>query len=201
MSILKAEILSQVNSETARAETNIDDIIRDVLTDLSLDIDTPVKHAYCRTEVGTAIYDLSSYPEIFKKVDCVKINTGEPLKKIESLEQYQALIADETTADYDEPDSYFIHNNAVYLYPTPDAIYNLNMFATTVEADENDIDVDDVCKPAIVQGCIYRLYASKGLGANTFAQTHLQLYMQWKEKLVSFFSNRTRNGQAKYNDI
>ncbi len=201
MAISKSTILTEVNNRTARSETDIDTILRAVLLDLTLDIPALKETAYTTTTAGQAEYSLSSFPEDIRSIEVAKIDDNTPLKRLNSFKDYLALIADQTSADYDEPEYYIVYNNSIYLYPTPDDSYTLYVYGTCLELDEDEIDLPDVYQEAIIEGCCWKLYESKGLGTHPSAQAHLQNYLLLKEQLISYEIKKQGSGEVTYTDI
>jgi hypothetical protein len=105
----------------------------------------------------------------------IKISDNTPLIKI-TWKYYQELIADETSANRDEPDYFAIHGGFWYAYPTPDAIYTATLFynafvpesevidEATVNAEDNiDRYFSDIYRQALYDLTKARYLLSKGL--------------------------------------
>jgi hypothetical protein len=136
MTILKAEILAHLNSELNRSETNIDEHILEALKDLSMQDKFLWVEITVPTIIGRPYYSL---PTDYKKLMTIKIADNTPLKKI-TWQYYQELIADQTSANYGEPDYFAIHGGFWYPYPIPDAIYNATLFYNAFVPESELID-------------------------------------------------------------
>jgi len=196
MSISKSTILAELNKRTGRAETNIDSLLKAILLDLTIDFPFLRGEFYRSTEAGTPDYGVG---DTLRKVTAVKIDDKEPLKIINTWEEYQELIAEETEADRDEPTRYIIHDRILYLWPTPDGIYTLTIFSSYIERDVDSIDLEDNFEELLIQGCCFKLYESKGLGASPPAVLHLNLYKDAVDKLKRIYSESAE--RVEYTDI
>lgn len=148
MTITKAEILAHLNSELNRQDTNIDEHILEALKDLSLQDEFLWVEATVPTIIGRPYYSL---PPDYKKKLSIKIDDNNSSKLIDWGE-YQSLIADETSADRDEPDRFCIHGGFWYAYPTPDAVYTATIYynAYILESGAvDDITFEDIFRNAI----------------------------------------------------
>lgn len=85
-----------------------------------------------------------------------KIDDNRPLGKI-TWQEYQILIRDETSADYDLPNRFAIHGGFWYPYPTPDAVYTATLFynAFILESEGGTNAVDDIKFKDIYRNAIY----------------------------------------------
>jgi len=196
MSISKSTILAELNKRTGRAETNIDSLLKAILLDLTIDFPFLRGEFYRSTDPGTPDYGVG---DTLRKVTAVKIDDKEPLKIINTWEEYQQLIAEETEADRDEPSRYIIHDRILYLWPTPDAIYTLTIFSSYIERNVDTIDLEDNFEEVLIQGCCFKLYESKSLGASPPAVLHLNLYKDAVDKLKRIYSESAE--RVEYTDI
>jgi len=196
MSLSKAAILVEVNNRTGRSETDIDSILKAVLLDLTIDFPFLKGEFYRSTIAGTPDYGVG---DTIRNVELVKIDDKDPLIKINTWEEYQQLIAEETEADRDEPTRYIIHDRILYLWPTPDAIYTLTIFGSYIERNVDTIDLEDNFEEVLIQGCCFKLYESKSLGASPPAVLHLNLYKDAVDKLKRIYSESAE--RIEYNDI
>lgn len=201
MSILKANILTEVNRRCNRNLSTIDYEIRAVLIDYSLVSETVCLEAYCSTTAGVASYDLNAFPEPFRTPDAVKIDDNDPLIRIRTMNEYQALIADEGTADRDEPEAYLIYNNSIYLHPTPDTTYTLTIYASSIQMDEDSILLPDYMEEMLIEGVCYKVYEGLGQGKAVHAVPHLENYVNYKQKFLGLENRKASTGSAAYNDI
>lgn len=142
MTITKAEILAHLNKELERNETDIDEYILSALKDLSLQDDFLWLQTEVDTIVGRPYYSL---PLDYKRQITIKIDDNRPLGKI-TWKEYQVLIRDETSNDYDLPNRFAIHGDFWYPYPTPDEIYTATLFynAFILESEDGVNAVDDI---------------------------------------------------------
>lgn len=142
MTILKADILTNLNKELNRTETDIDEYILEALKDLSLQDDFLWIEATVDTIVGRPYY---SMPLDYIKLMSIKVDDENSLEKI-TWSKYQMLIANETTADREMPTKFCIHGGYWYAYPTPDAIYEMSLFYNgfILESEDGTDVVDDI---------------------------------------------------------
>lgn len=126
MTITKAEVLSHVNLELDRSETadTLKEHLLAALKWLSLEDDHLWVEANVVTIIGRPYYSL---PLDFKDMVEIKVEDDKPLSKI-TWEEYQSLIADQTSADYGLPKHYALHGGFWYPWPTPDAVYEVTIF-------------------------------------------------------------------------
>ena len=120
--ITKAEILAVVNKRLNRSETDIDEEIRSILYDISSRADFLKKEGTRNTVKSRAYY---SVPDDFKDKLVIKIDDSEPLDRI-TFAEYQQKIADDTSES--EPTDFALHDDFIWLYPTPDAVYEMTLF-------------------------------------------------------------------------
>ncbi|MGE4357514.1 MAG: hypothetical protein AB7E08_03035 [Candidatus Omnitrophota bacterium] len=200
MSILKANILAEVNNRTGRAETNIDSQIKAVLLDILLTI--PALHAEytTQTEAGQKEYDLSGIVNLGEIIS-VNIDDNLVLSNLSSFSDYKNLIADDTEANYNEPRFYLIEGNYLYLYPIPDKEYELNVVYSEIDLDVDDIKLPDKYEECLIEGCCFKTYEKLGLANRPEAQSHLALYQRLLGQLSTQYQENKFTGQIRYNDI
>jgi len=140
--ILKEEILTHLNKELNRTETDIDEYILAALKHLSLEKEFIWIETTVPTIVGRPYYSL---PLDYIKKLSIKIDDNNSLELIDWGE-YQALIANETATSRGEPTKWCIHGGFWYAYPTPDAIYTATLFynAFILESEGGVNSVDDI---------------------------------------------------------
>ena len=196
MPILKAEILAHLNKELNRTETNIDEHILEALKDLSLQDKFLWIEATVDTIIGRPYYSL---PLDYKRKLSVKIDDNNSLTLIDWGE-YQALIANETSADRGEPNRYCIHGGFWYAYPTPDAVYTTTIFYNAYVLESGA--VDDITFKNIYRNAIYaktKAQYCRSLGwvdrAKDYEVDYRQLILPPLKKLVQ---HQVR--QVNYND-
>ena len=203
MTILKAEILTHLNGELNRTETNIDQHILAALKNLSLSNEFLWVETTVPTIAGRPYYSL---PLDYIKKLSIKISTNNSLRLIDWGE-YQALIANETSADYDEPDRFCIHGGFWYPYPTPDAIYTATLFYNAIILESED-GVNAVNNIAHYFGDVFRnaintltkAYYCLSIGMKDSASTYLTIFANVDlpplEKLI-----QRQVRQVAYNDL
>lgn len=197
MSLSKSGIKTEVASRTGRSSSEISDyMIREVLVDLTLQLEGYLIYATANTIAGQANYPIRSFPELFKDVDRIKINDKKPLNRIPNWKDYLNLIAEETSSDRDEPTDFIIYADVLYLWPTPDAVYTINLWASKVEFDGDDMDIPDYFEPALVEGLCNLTYSSKGMGHLPKAVDHLNKYVNFKNALLEVEQKKASTGQA-----
>lgn len=197
MSLSKANILTEVNKRTGRAETDIDSILKAVLLDLTIDFPFLIGEFYTSTIKGQPDYSLE---DTYRKVSLVKVDDKTPLFELNTWEEYQTLIAEETESNEGEPKCWILHNRVLYLHPTPDKVYTLTIFSSYIERDVNSIDLDDNFEEVLITGCEFMLYRSKGLGTSPEAILALKLYEKQKEDLKKVYSGESAD-KIEYHDI
>ena len=142
MSILKDEILTHLNKELNRTETDIDEHILEAMKDLSLQDEFLWVETTVDTIVGRPYYSL---PLDYKSLLSVKIDDENSLELIDWGE-YQMLIANETSADRSMPTKFCIHGGFWYAYPTADIIYVCTLYynAYILESESGVNAVDNI---------------------------------------------------------
>jgi len=200
MTILKAEILTHLNGELNRTETNIDSHILAALKHLSLEKEFIWIETTVSTVVGRPYYSL---PLDYIKKLSIKISDNNSLELIDWGE-YQMLIANETSADYGEPDRWCIHGNFWYAYPTPDAVYTATLYYNAfILESENGIDsVDNIVFADIFRDTINSLtkaYYCLSKGLKDTASAYFTIYSGVNLPLVEKLVQRQVR-QVQYND-
>ena len=183
MAITKEDILTQVNSRTARRETDIDSLIRAVLLDLTIDFPFMQGEFTTDTIAGQHNYTLGEVTingkTIFiRKVTKVKVDDKGPLEKINTWQEYQEMIAEEVESDRDEPNRYIIRDGVLYVQPAPDTEYTLTLFASYIEMDADSIGLSDIFTEVLIEGVCFKLLESKGMGGSKQALVHQALYKE-----------------------
>ena len=145
MSIIKAEVLSIINSRLNRTETSIDEELRSVLYDISTRGNLLNREATRNTEAEVRYY---SVPANFKDMTELKIDNNEPLDRI-SYKQFLIVTADDTSQG--EPEQYAIQNNFIWLDPNPNKVYVMTMFYSIFHP--NNVDIIEF--PERFRECIY----------------------------------------------
>jgi len=124
--ITKTEVLNHVNKELDRSETDttLKEHLLAALKWLSLEDDFLWVETTVDTIIGRPYYSL---PLDYKDMIDIKVEDNKPLDKI-TWGEYQSLIANQTSANYDLPRRYALHGGFWYAYPTPDAEYEVTIF-------------------------------------------------------------------------
>lgn len=185
MAILKAEILAHLNKELNRTETNIDEYILAALKHLSLEKEFIWIETTVPTIVGRPYYSL---PLDYIKKLSIKVSDNNSLSLIDWGE-YQMLIADQTSADYEEPDRFCIHGGFWYAYPTADAVYTATLFynAFILESEGGVNAVDAIVFKDIYRDTINSLtkgYYCMSKGLKDTATAYFQIYRNVNLPLV-----------------
>jgi len=196
MALSKANILTQVNKRTARSETDIDSLLKAILLDLTIDFPFLKGEFYRSTIAGQPDYGVG---DTFRNVTSAKIDDKEPLIKLNTWEEYQKLIEEETESDWEEPTRWIIHDRILYLWPTPDKIYTLTIFSSYIGRDVDSIDLEDNFEEVLIEGVCFKLYESLGSGSSPQAQVHLGLYRDGSEKLKRIYSESSE--RVEYHDL
>lgn len=193
MAILKASILTQVNSRTGRGATDIDSLLKAVLLDLTIGFPFLKGEFTAPTVAGQHNYTLGEVTvngkTIFiRNVTKVKVDDKGPLRKINSWQEYQGMIAEEVESDRGEPTSYIIRDGVIYVTPSPDTEYTLTVFASYIEMDVSSIELSDIFIEVLIEGCCFKLLESLSMGGTKQALVHQALYKEAVEKLQSIHS-------------
>ena len=160
MSITKANILTFVNNNLKRAETDIDVQIQHVLDDLSREnlleeIDTSQSLVSGNTTL--------TYPTGYKELVAITLNDGtnegEPLIKIPGgFKEYRRWMEDETSADYNEPEFYAEFDSKFYLYHPADGAYTATIdYYKYHSQDVETIEFGDQFKKCINFGACFEV--------------------------------------------
>ena len=142
MTITKEEVLAHVNKELDRSETDttLKEHLLAALKWLSLEDNHLWVEATVDTIIGRPYYSL---PLDYKDMIEIKVEDNKPLGKI-TWEEYQSLIANQTSANYDLPKRYALHGGFWYAWPTPDAEYEVTIFYPNfILETEDEVEVVD----------------------------------------------------------
>lgn len=155
MTIIKEEVLAHLNLELDRSETDatLKEHLLAALKYLSLEDNHLWVESNVDTIIGRPYYSL---PLDYKDMIEIKVGDNKPLSKI-TWEEYQSLIANQTSANYGEPKQYAIHGGFWYAYQTPDAEYEVTIFYPNFVLEiEGGVDVvDDIPFKDIYREAIY----------------------------------------------
>ena len=155
MTITKTEVLAHVNTELDRNETDatLKEHLLAALKWLSLEDNHLWVEATVDTIIGRPYYSL---PLDYKDMIEIKVEDNTPLVKI-TWEEYQSLIADQTSANYGEPKQYALHGGFWYAYQTPDAVYETTLFYPnfTLETEGTVEVVDAIPFKDIYRDAVY----------------------------------------------
>lgn len=174
MTILKAEVLIVLNDRLNRNETDIDEELRWALYDLSSRDNFLMKKTDDTTSDGIAYI---SKPSNFKEMKLVRFQDSngdwsKPLEKI-SFREYLESIEGDTSED--EPEKYCFFNDLIYLFPTPDDDYSVEIWHTKYHDNDLDtIEFDEIYREAIYNGTIAKVAEKFQLDIDF--KRHMNLY-------------------------
>ncbi len=170
MSITKAAILTALNSRLLRAETNIDEHIDALLSDLSALANWPALFTSTTSDLvaGTSTITL---PTDLKSLAKVTLNDGtyesEPLGDI-TFDQYLKNQAETTSGDRDEPLQYAKKGGKLYLDPVSDGSYTATIYYYKFHGDAATILFGDEFTQCIFTGVMMKYIAAiPGLQADS----------------------------------
>ena len=185
MSILKAEILSHLNSELNRSETNIDSQILSAMKYLSLADDFCWIETELPTIVGRKYY---SMPLDYKKLMSIHLSDGDnkrPFGKI-TFNNYQRKVAlTEDSSGYGEPRNFAIHGGFWYPLPVPDAVYTAVLHYNAYVPESETIDGSAVNAVDNIDRYFSDIYRD---ALNTLTKAYYCLSKQLKEEAGAYFT-------------
>jgi hypothetical protein len=137
MAILKAEILSHLNDELNRTETDIDTHVLSAMKYLSLQDKFIWIESTVSVTAGTVYY---SMPSDYRKLMTIHLTDEKPLEEI-TWRQYRNRIADMTDEDdRDEPSCFAMHGGFWYPYPIADDTYTATLHYNAYVPESEVID-------------------------------------------------------------
>ena len=137
MAITKAAILTHLNSELNRSETDIDEHILSAMKYISLTDDFIWIEATVSVTAGTVYYSL---PSDYRKLMTIHLTDEKPLEEI-TWHQYRKRIAGRTDEDdRDEPNCFAMHGGFWYPYPIADNTYTATLHYNAYVPESETID-------------------------------------------------------------
>lgn len=183
--IIKAEILSHLNDELKRSETDIDAEILSAMKYLSLADDFCWIETELPTIVGRKYY---SMPLDYKKLMSIHLSDGEdkrPLGKI-TFNNYQRKVAwVEDSDDYNEPRNFAIHGGFWYPLPVPDAVYTAVLHYCAWVPESETIDEAEVNAVDNIDRYFSDIYRD---ALNTLTKAYYCMSKQLKDEASGFFT-------------
>jgi len=141
MAITKAAILTHLNSELNRSETDIDEHILSAMKYISLTDDFIWIEATVSVTAGTVYYSL---PSDYRKLMTIHLTDKKPLEEI-TWHQYRKRIAGRTDEDdRDEPNCFAMHGGFWYPYPIADDTYTATLHYNAYVPESETIDDETV---------------------------------------------------------
>lgn len=205
MSFTGANVLTQVNSRTNRAETEIDQELKAVLTYLSREHDLLVVSGTIAFADGDKDYNV---PTDYKDTVAIIVvdsdgRRSKPLTKI-SFEKYLARREGEIDgSNENEPLEFAVYNGVVYPWPVPNEAYTSSEHHYTTYHSRDSIATitfSDLIMEAVIEGCCYHLYKNLGLAETSAAKGHLLSFKDEISKILSEYTNRNI-GPVEYRDV
>jgi len=185
MTILKAEILSHLNNELNRTETDIDSNILSAMKKLSLADDFCWVESEVSMIVGQKYYSL---PTDYKKMMTIHLSDGEnkkPLGKI-SFRYYQDRVAlVEDSDDYNEPTAFAIHGGFWYPLDVPDDKYTAVLHYCAWVPESETIDESEVNAVDNIDRYFSDIYRD---ALNTLTKAYYCLSKQLKDEAAGYLS-------------
>lgn len=139
--ILKAEILSHLNKELNRTETDIDEYILSAMKKLSLTDDFYWVESTFNMIAGRTYY---SMPVDYKKLMTINLTGERPLKKLSWIDYRKLVATREEESDRDKPRCFAIHGNFWYPLPIPDDDYEATIHYNAFVPESETIDEEEV---------------------------------------------------------
>ena len=141
MAITKAAILTHLNSELNRSETDIDEHILSAMKYISLTDDFIWIEATVSVTAGTVYYSL---PSDYRKLMTIHLTDKKPLEEI-TWHQYRKRIAGRTDEDdRDKPTCFAIHGGFWYPIAIPDDKYTATLHYNAYVPESETIDDETV---------------------------------------------------------
>ncbi len=205
MSFIKANILTEVNSKTGRAETDIDNIFIGVLTKLSRDHDLLWAQGAIALDDGTKSH---AVPADYKETIAIVVidsdgNRSEPLTEI-SFREYLKLREHEVDgSNENEPKKFAIHNNLIWPWPVPNKDYtssehHYSKYHSVTVFDT--ITFSQLIQEAVIQGCCFGVYEKYGQSQSDAAKGHLTAFREEVRRIKARDTNK-QLGPVDYRDI
>ncbi|MDI6787079.1 MAG: hypothetical protein QME51_01755 [Planctomycetota bacterium] len=208
MTIVKATLLTNLNNALGRTETSIDVVLARALILLTVKYPALRKNTTFSVVAGDARYSATVSGELatdFRDVVSIRLNDGTkyktPLVRLPSWADYLERIAEETTADRDEPTHFIVYNRSIYMWPTPDATFTAYLEYSAIDAEVGSIELEDAFEPALQYLLEFCYLEYKGLGTTADATLKAQLAADAIKDIVYLRGNQDAPQFVKYNDI
>ena len=209
MTILKADILSNLNTELERSENDIDLYIKRALRNIVTRIPAIKKTATFTLVAEQANYDknTSGFPTDLRDIISIKIWDGteysEPLDRIPSWDMYLIESAGKSTSNSGEPTEYIMKYKTLYLYAKPDSAktYVCYMEYSAIEIDPDSITLDDDFTDCLQYAVNFYYLASKGLAQQGQAQDNWGLYLDELIRINGLQDSRDGAKSVSYTDL
>lgn len=185
MTIEKADILSHLNSELNRSETDIDEHILSAMKKLSLADD------FCWVESEISISEGDKYyslPTDYKKMMTINLDDGEdkrPLGKITFRQYMKAVAWVEDSDDYGEPYCFAIHGGFWYPWHVPDDTYTAVLHYCAWVPESEAIDGEEVNAVDNIDHYFSDIYRD---ALNTLTKAYYCMSKQLKEEAAGYLS-------------
>jgi hypothetical protein len=166
MAIEKANILSFVNEQLKRSETDIDTQIKTVINDLRFLNILEAQDTSLSLDDGDTYFE---EPTGFKLPISIVLNDGsndlEPLRPMPGgYKGYKQAMEEFTSGDESRPKYYARFNGKIYVYPTADQSYTITLdFYKKHVLDPDSIEFDDDLTNCLNFGATYYTAAKRGL--------------------------------------
>lgn len=170
MSILKADILTFVNDQLGRSETDIDSQIKTVINDLRFLNILEAQDTTLTLSDGSTYFD---QPSDFKSLISIVLNDGsvdlEPLLPMPGgYKGYKDAMDSFTSGNESTPKYYARFNGKIYVYPTAGQSYTITFdyykkHALNVSDEDFEIEFDDDLTNCFNFGAAYYTALKRGL--------------------------------------
>ncbi len=205
MSLSAAEVLTQVNLRTGRAESDIDTQLKGILHDLSLRGLCLEAEETLTLTTDDCDYEFSAFTNKFKKIKTVVIvdSAGVPSKPLTKItwDQYKERLAGNLSAG--EPGEFCIFpervNEVLYLSPKPNATnYPYAKISGPLKHDDSTtISYDEKYRELLIEGCCYKVEAKYNIDSQK-TKEHFALY---ENEISKMFGDSSTIRQSQYSDI
>lgn len=205
MSFSGANVLTAVNDRTNRAETEIDQELKAVLTYLSREHDLLVASGTIAFADGDKDYDI---PTNYKDTVAIIVvdsdgRRSKPLTKI-SFERYLARRGGEIDGTCEnEPKEFAVFNSVIYPWPVPNEAYSSSEHHYKTYHSRSSIATitfSDLIMEAVVEGCCFWLNKSFGLAETPAAKTHWAAFTREINRIKAQYTN-ANIGPVEYRDV
>ena len=202
MAITPAELLTRVNNETGRSETDLTPYLRDTIHDLERDGLFLEAESSVALTSGTRNYNVPTdynRPLHIWPLDSSGI-TREPLDEISYEEFKRRLIWNSGNS---RPTEFAIWNGVIYLDPPPNATTypNMRIVAFKNHSDTvTTIEYPEKYRAMLANGCAYYIEKRYGNAQTPRAQTFMQEFTKEKRGFIGV-KNRERPLRIHFQDV